>query len=114
MITFLFLSISVIFYSLIYYSLSKTDDFSIKNEPVLPIYTNNTNNKDTITDNQKTQNKTNSNNLNYFDLLYFSVITQTTIGYGEIVPKSRRCRLIVIAQVFTSLAILELALEKIF
>lgn len=30
-----------------------------------------------------------SDELSFFDALYFSVVTQTTIGYGDITPVSR-------------------------
>jgi hypothetical protein len=41
----------------------------------------------------------------YFDRLYFSVITQTTLGYGDIFPASRRVRIITMLQALSTLAI---------
>ena len=41
----------------------------------------------------------------YFDRLYFSVVTQTTLGYGDIFPASRKVRIITMLQALSTLAI---------
>ena len=41
----------------------------------------------------------------YFDRLYFSVVTQTTLGYGDIFPASRKVRVITMFQALSTLAI---------
>lgn len=38
----------------------------------------------------------------YFDSIYFSVVTGTTVGYGDIVPKSHRARALTTIQIFVS------------
>lgn len=43
---------------------------------------------------------------NYIDFLYFSVITQTTIGFGDIIPNNTRVRTFVIVQALLSSLIL--------
>lgn len=42
----------------------------------------------------------------YWDFFYFSASTQTTLGYGDILPNSTLARILVIIQVFFGLAIL--------
>lgn len=45
---------------------------------------------------KKTNN--NSDSLTFINSLYFSFITQSTIGYGDITPKSELMRIIVMCQ----------------
>jgi hypothetical protein len=40
---------------------------------------------------------------NFIDFLYFSTISQTTIGYGDILPNSRIVRTLVMVQVLVGL-----------
>lgn len=47
----------------------------------------------------------------YWDFCYFSASTQTTLGYGDILPNSTPARTVVILQVFLGLAILVLAIN---
>ena len=39
----------------------------------------------------------------YFRRLYFSIITQTTVGFGDVIPNSNRCRLLVSIQSLSTL-----------
>jgi hypothetical protein len=41
----------------------------------------------------------------YFDRLYFSIVTQTTLGYGDIFPASRKVRIIAMLQALSTIAI---------
>jgi hypothetical protein len=43
--------------------------------------------------------------VNYFDCLYFSVIIQSLLGTGEIIPRSMLMKGLVILQILTSLVI---------
>ena len=43
--------------------------------------------------------------VDYFDRLYFSVITQTTLGYGDIFPASRKVRIISMLQALSTVLI---------
>lgn len=40
-----------------------------------------------------------SDELDFFDSLYFSVVTQTTIGYGDIIPVSRVGKTVAMVQI---------------
>ena len=51
--------------------------------------------------------------LKYIDFLYFSVITQSSTGYGDILPNSRTIRLIVILQVLISVLLVTFVLTII-
>lgn len=43
-----------------------------------------------------------------FDLIYFSAITQSTVGLGDVAPRTRIGQLLVIVQVVTTLVIASL------
>ena len=47
----------------------------------------------------------------YWDFLYFSVITQTTVGYGDILPNSTQVRMIVVLQILAGLTLLTVVLN---
>jgi hypothetical protein len=42
----------------------------------------------------------------YLDFLYFSTVTQTTLGYGDILPNSTTVRMVVTIQIVVGLAVL--------
>ena len=42
----------------------------------------------------------------FFERLYFSIITQTTIGYGDIVPNSDATRFVVAIQALSTILII--------
>jgi hypothetical protein len=52
--------------------------------------------------------------LSFLDLLYFSTITQTTVGYGEILPNSSRVRLAVVLQILLGLLTIGVAINFVF
>lgn len=43
---------------------------------------------------------------NWYDSIYFSTIVQSTVGYGDISPKTSVAKLLVISQVMSSFIIL--------
>jgi uncharacterized membrane protein len=49
---------------------------------------------------------------NIFDFLYFSLITQTTVGYGDILPNSTKVRAVVIVQILLGLFLLSVAINQ--
>jgi len=46
--------------------------------------------------------------LNFFDAFYLSLVTQSTIGYGDIAPRSRTARIVGMIQMATTLCTLHL------
>ena len=76
---------SILIYSFIYYFLCSSDDFYSKRN----------------VDNKKT------NDYNrLLEILYFSAITQSTVGFGDISPNSQLARFIVVLQILTSFIII--------
>jgi uncharacterized membrane protein len=49
----------------------------------------------------------------FWDFLYFSVVTQTTVGYGDILPNSTCVRVCVILQILIGLVLIAFALNLI-
>ena len=66
----------LIVFSLIYWLLGTSENFKF----------------DTISNN-------NSNSLTFLNSLYFSFITQSTIGYGDILPTSSLAKILVMCQI---------------
>ena len=50
-------------------------------------------------------NVTNTNKMNYFDALYLSIVTQSLLGPGDIIPKSDKARFILMIQALITLII---------
>jgi uncharacterized membrane protein len=48
-----------------------------------------------------------------FDFLYFSAITQTTVGYGDILPNSTGIRLLVVSQILLGYILLIVILNLV-
>lgn len=71
--------ISIFLFTIIYWLLGSSDNlsFNIKS----------------------TNNKPHQTNLSFIDALYFAMETQSTIGYGDITPKSQLMRCITICQI---------------
>lgn len=44
----------------------------------------------------------------FLEMLYFSSITQSTVGFGDISPKTRKAKIIVVVQILTSFILLSL------
>ena len=101
----LYFIITILIYTIIYKNLNYKE-FVNKYSPVLP--TNNANTLDIS--NESLQPK----KMNWLDSLYFSLITQATIGYGDIVPRSKRAKIIVITQVLFSFLIISIELQLLF
>jgi hypothetical protein len=49
----------------------------------------------------------------YFDFVYFSGITLTTVGFGDILPNNTRVRMIVLAEILTGVILLVVVLNVI-
>lgn len=54
------------------------------------------------------QYKTHNKKLNLIDSIYFSIVTQTTLGFGDIVPTHSLTRIIVIIQCLCIMGLLYL------
>src|ERR1043166_2042735 len=50
----------------------------------------------------------------YWVFLYFSASTQTTVGYGDILPNSTEVKMIVVAQLVLSTALVIIGLNLVF
>ena len=81
MIRVILFSISLFLYQLVYYFFCNRKDFKIRGD----------------SGNVK---------IDLFNLFYFSIITQSTIGFGDIVPQTKKSKLIVILQVYTGYLIM--------
>jgi len=50
----------------------------------------------------------------YWDFLYFSVITQATVGYGDILPNRTAVRMLVCLQTLIALVFLVVVINLVF
>lgn len=83
MIRIILFSISLFIYQITYYLFCNDKDFKIR--------CNSGNEK-----------------IDLFNLFYFSIITQSTIGFGDIVPQTKKSKAIVVLQVYTGFLIMTL------
>lgn len=56
----------------------------------------------------------NDSTLNFLDFLYFSTITQSSTGYGDILPNNRFIRLLVTLQILINVILISFVLSYIF
>jgi len=49
--------------------------------------------------------------IHFFDALYFSIVTQSTVGYGDLVPTNTLTKCLTMLQLFTVVAIIGHELE---
>lgn len=78
----------ILFFALAYYISSIIiESFIINNDHIINNNHNNNNNKSEFS--------------SFVDCLYFSLVTQTTVGYGDIVPKHTITKLITMLQLLT-------------
>ena len=80
--------ISIVFFSLLYYFVCKPHQF----------YSN------VVDKDGKQISPVNE----YFDLLYFSFVTQSTTGFGDIAPKAKQAKFLVMLQIISVLIIASL------
>jgi hypothetical protein len=50
----------------------------------------------------------------FFDMSYFTIVTLSTVGYGDIIPKSRTARFFVMTQILFGIFILSILFTKTF
>lgn len=107
--------LSIFFYSGIYYYLIKdnlTYHFRFPNEDIRDKLSdlhvnNNNNNKDKDKDNDNV-------GASYLNAIYFSVITQLSIGYGDVTPRSKETKIVSICQGITILIITFICFSSLF
>lgn len=50
----------------------------------------------------------------FFDMSYFTIVTLSTVGYGDIIPKSRTVRFFVMTQILFGILVLSILFTKTF
>jgi hypothetical protein len=50
----------------------------------------------------------------FFDMSYFTIVTLSTVGYGDIIPKSRTARFFVMTQILFGILVLSILFTKTF
>lgn len=59
---------------------------------------------------QHIKKRENKNTMNFYDFFYFSLVTQTTVGYGDIVPTHPISRAINILQLLTIYGVIAISI----
>ena len=105
-VNYLFLNItSVLLFSGVYYYLMSQNiyNFHIPSETITQLLKKDSNNKTNY----------NIKNLEYLDCLYLSLITQSTIGYGDVIPRTRIAKICTMIQGFTVFLITFICFSKL-
>lgn len=59
------------------------------------------------------ENAFNKTNMNFFDALYFTIVTSSTLGYGDIIPTHPLTRMLIIASLFLLVLIVSNQVSKL-
>jgi len=105
--------LSIFFYSGIYYYLLKKNinNFNFPNVDIQDILVEE---EEINKRNQIIKNKLQQNESTYLNAIYFAVITQLSIGYGDVTPRSNNTKIVSICQGVTILIITFVCFSTLF